>query len=147
MRKIIGGLLYDTDSAKKIAEYTLDDGTARGDFRWYEEALYLKKTGEFFLWGKGGPLTAYAERKADGSTGGEKIFPISESTAREWAESTQDTETYLKIFEAKEEELFYINCGLTKEAKEALDALREESGGTIAEVISSLVLEKVKGKK
>ena len=60
MKKIINGKLYNTETAKKLAEYSND--CTWSDFRCLEEALYRKRTGEYFLYGSGGPLTGYAEK-------------------------------------------------------------------------------------
>ena len=53
MKKIINGKVYDTEKAKQVAYYS-SAGSWR-DFQHYEETLYLKKTGEYFLFGEGAP--------------------------------------------------------------------------------------------
>ena len=47
MKKIINGRLYDTGTAKEIGCY--ENGYGAGDFRYYYESLYRKRTGEYFL--------------------------------------------------------------------------------------------------
>jgi hypothetical protein len=54
MRKIIDGKLYDTDKAKRVGGPWSPAGFGPGDFDWCEEALYRKRTGEYFLHGEGG---------------------------------------------------------------------------------------------
>jgi len=88
MKKIIGGKLYDTETAKKLAGYC----NGRSDFSRCVERLYRKRTGEYFLYGTGGPTSAY------GYAGGEKIIPLSEEKAREWAEDRLDGDEYEAIF-------------------------------------------------
>lgn len=96
MKKIINGKLYDTDTAKELGSWSKGEG---GDFSRIGETLYRKRTGEFFLYGEGGPMTQYAESRGDNSwSGGEKIIPLSVSMAREWAEVKLDADRYARIF-------------------------------------------------
>ena len=62
MQKIIRGKKYDTDTAKEVCCYS--NNLPFGDFDWIQETLYVKRTGEYFLHGKGGARSKYA--KADG---------------------------------------------------------------------------------
>lgn len=103
MKKIINGKLYNTDTAKALGSY--DNGLGDGDFYHFNETLYLKKTGEFFLYGFGGPMTYYAESIGDGNwrSGGEKIFPQTEAEAKKWVEDHLDADTYIEIFGEVEE--------------------------------------------
>lgn len=56
-----------------------------------KETLYRTKAGKYFLHGIGNAASAYAVRKADGwSAPGEKILPLSEQDARQWAEQHLD---------------------------------------------------------
>lgn len=100
MKKIINGKLYNTETAKLVANWW--NGLGVSDFRNCEESLYLKKTGEYFLFGKGGGLSPYAERRGDGLGYGEKITPLTEEEAREWAENHMEADEYLKIWKAEE---------------------------------------------
>lgn len=101
MKKIINGRKYDTDTAKCLADW--ESGYGHGDFRYVEEQLYRKKTGEFFLYGEGGAMTEYAESYGNETYGGEKIIPLTESEAKEWAESRLDCDDYESIFGPVEE--------------------------------------------
>ena len=101
MKKIINGKNYDTETAKLIGEYW--NGYGRGDFSYLSEELYLKKTGEFFLYAEGGALTSYSVSVANGSTMGEHIIPYSKDEAIEWIERHCDAETYEELFGDVEE--------------------------------------------
>ena len=101
MKKIINGKLYNTQSATLLASY--DNRCLPNDFRYVEEALYRKKTGEFFLYAYGGPMSIYAESLENCSRGSERIIPMSESEAREWAEAYADADKYMEIFGEVEE--------------------------------------------
>lgn len=96
MKKIIGGKRYDTASAKEIGSW--DNGRSHRDFRHCAETLYVKRTGEFFLYGHGGPMSAYAERCGDMFDSGSTIIPMSAEAAREWAEKHLSVEEYEEYF-------------------------------------------------
>lgn len=100
MKKIINKKLYDTETAKMIASWS--NGLGKSDFRGYEENLFLKKTGEFFLYGEGGGLSPYAEPVGSGWGYGKKITPLTEEEARQWAETHMEADEYLKIWKAEE---------------------------------------------
>lgn len=102
MKKIINGKLYDTDSAKIMAYYKSDYSV--NDFHFYEETLYKKKTGEFFIFGEGNGLSNYAESvDINLSRTGKKIIPLSEGEAKKWAEERLSVDAYVDIFGEVEE--------------------------------------------
>ena len=73
MKKIIAGKVYDTEKAKELGTYS--NGGGWNDFNHYEETLYQKRTGEFFLFGKGNANTKYAEVIGQNCwSGGRKIL-------------------------------------------------------------------------
>ena len=97
MKKIINGRVYDTDKARELGTYA-NAGDWR-DFSHLEETLYRKKTGEYFLFGEGGPATKYAEAEGQNSwTGGRRIMPMTYDEAREWAEEHLTADEYEAIF-------------------------------------------------
>lgn len=101
MKKIIDGKKYDTDSAKLIESYQYGN---YGDFHWYSEELYQKKTKEFFLHCEGGPCSKYGEPISNNQIGwGAFIEPISETRAKEWLEIYGSVEQYETLFGEIEE--------------------------------------------
>lgn len=101
MKKIISGRIYDTDTAKELGS---DSYINPRDWHYWGETLYQKRTGEFFLYGEGGPLSRYARETGQNSwSGGEKIIPLSAAKAREWAEEHLDGDEYEAIFGIPEE--------------------------------------------
>lgn len=97
MKKIISNRLYDTDTAREIASNSHGEGPR--DFRYYSETLFRKKTGEYFLYGHGGPNSRYAESCGQNTwTGGEKIIPLSLESAHEWGEGNMDADDYQREF-------------------------------------------------
>lgn len=103
MKKIINGKLYDTYTAKIVAMVNTNGVYSRNDFRWQEERLCKKKTGEFFLYGEGGPMTKYAEPDGNGTRWGERIIPLTVDDAKHFVEKHCDVDTYIKLFGEPEE--------------------------------------------
>lgn len=101
MRKIIDGKKYDTETAEQVGEW--DNGLCGNDFNYVYEALYRKRTGEFFLYGEGGAMSKYCESRGDWWGSGEEIAPISEEAACKWAERHLDADCYESIFGEVEE--------------------------------------------
>lgn len=97
MKKYINNRLYNTDTAKEVAHWSTEWLTTN-DFKYCEETLYLKSTGEYFLHGKGGALSAYAEIVNHASVGSEKIIPLSLEMAMEWAQEKLTVDEYSKVF-------------------------------------------------
>ncbi len=101
MKQIINRKMYNTETASEIDYHS--NGYYTNDFNYICETLYKKKTGEFFLYGEGGPNTEYAERCCDGWCGGEKITPLTEDEAKDWLEKNSDGDTYIEVFGEPEE--------------------------------------------
>lgn len=101
MKKIINKKMYNTETASFIGS---DSYSFPDDFRWWEENLYRKYTGEFFLFGKGGPLSPYSKRIGQHKRiGDKKIIPLSTDDAMQWVECHLDTDTYEELFGQVEE--------------------------------------------
>jgi predicted HicB family RNase H-like nuclease len=96
MRKIIRSKIYDTEKAQHIGSW--DNGHYSSDFEYCSEDLYRKKSGEFFMYGEGGPLSGYAKRYGNDVGYGERITPLSYEAAQKWAEEHLDTDQYIAIF-------------------------------------------------
>lgn len=102
MKKIIGGKMYNTETAKFLGM----DCNHRSitDFYYFSESLFVKKTGEYFLLGEGGAASQYASRVDSNCWGsGRKIIPLTVDEAREWAENHLDADEYEAIFGPVEE--------------------------------------------
>ena len=97
MKKIIGGRVYDTETAKKIQKW--DNGMYGNDYRACREILYKKKKGEYFLYGSGGALTKYSIPCGNNdSTGSSDIIPLTKDEAKIWMENNGDSDNYIKEF-------------------------------------------------
>jgi hypothetical protein len=101
MKKIINGKKYDTNTAKILGSAGYSHP---GDFSYWQETLYRKKTGEFFVHGIGGAMSRYARQTGPNEwTGGEKIIPLTREEARKWAEKNLDAEEFEEVFGEVEE--------------------------------------------
>lgn len=98
MKKIIDGRLYDTYTAKLIARY--EASYPVDDYHYYTEALYKKRTGEYFLHGEGNAASQYA-KKIDHSiwSAGEALVPLPYDRAVKWAEEHMRVEAYKDVFD------------------------------------------------
>ena len=133
MKKIIGGRRYNTDTAKYIGSAQSNCGVT--DFKYFEEDLYQKKTGEFFLHGNGGPASKYA-KELDGSMwGDEKIIPISLEEARAWGEKYLSPDEYEEVFVVEEEDSVLFSVLLPETLYAELKAEAEEKGVSMKEVV------------
>ena len=102
MKKIINGKCYDTKTAKEVAYWESEVG--KSSFLWYEEMLYQKRGGEFFLHGDGGPMTEYREECGNRTyCGSEKIIPFTVEEAKDWVEEYSNADTYIELFGDVEE--------------------------------------------
>lgn len=140
MKQIIKGKLYNTETAKELGSWANYGGWR--DFQHMEETLYIKKTGEYFLFGEGGPMTKYAERvEQNGWSGGSRIMPMSYEEARQWAEEKLDADKYEEIFgpvaedDSKTTATISINAAKWESAKRTA----QQKGMGISEYIESLL--------
>lgn len=142
MKKIIKGKLYNTETAKLLGEW--ENNYSINDFKHVSEHLYLKKIGEYFLHGEGGPLSIYAEQIGiHGRSGGERIRPLTYAEAREWAEEKLEVEEYEKIFgEVSEDDLIIrLSISMTCEEAALLKQNAQKANMTISAFIVSKCLE------
>ena len=73
MKRIIDGRRYDTSTAEEIATATHG---YKSEFSYYEETLYCKRTGEYFLYGYGHGESKYAKQVLGDWGPGEDIIPM-----------------------------------------------------------------------
>lgn len=140
MKKIINGKRYDTNTAKEL-NYWANTGNRR-DFSWCKETLYQKKTGEFFLYGEGGPMSRYAERvDNNGWTGGEAITPLSFESARKWAEEKLTADEYEEIFGevSEDESKVFLTLSLPASTVAKLKMIAAKTGKTQSDIVASLI--------
>lgn len=149
MKKRIKSLVYDTSTAKEIVTYT-DFPVSSNEH--VEETLYRKRTGEFFLYGKGNANSGYAtyNNMAGGYEPGQRIIPLTFDEAKEWYERNLNNEEYdfteeqykeLFVVERKDDEAkrtFTLN--LSVRAKKELEKMATIQGKSQSEIVENLIL-------
>ena len=145
MKKIIRGLVYNTESAKEVADWS--NSFPVNDFNYEEQHLYRKRTGEFFIYGWGGPKSQYARATGLNSwTGGSAITPISYDEAKQWAEEKLSADKYESSFgEVTEDggrttQLF----SLSTIALEKLRVMASKEGKSMSGLVEEMILERSK---
>ena len=97
MKRIIKGKVYNTTTAKQVGHYESEYGCA--DFNYYEQVLYRKKTGEYFLHGRGNAASPYAQSAGESSwTGGESIRPLTFEEARVGGKPSGSGSVYRRVW-------------------------------------------------
>ena len=140
MKKIINGKVYDTDTASKLGVWWSSNDVR--SFSHCEETLYRKRTGEYFLYGYGGPMTKYARAEGQNSwTGGERIMPMSYDEARTWAEEHLETGEYEAAFgEVTEDESEYaLYVKLPMPVADKLRRIASQQGKALRDVLVDLI--------
>ncbi len=133
MRKIINNKVYDTEKAAQIG--LSDNDHAPNDMAYSGEALYRKRTGEYFLHGEGGPMSRYAVRIGDNNwRGGEQITPLSYYAARQWAVEHLSTEAYETEFGevTEDDSQVTITLSLRADTAEALRRTAAKAGQSMS---------------
>lgn len=145
MKKVIRGRLYDTSTAQLIGE-TSGGSADRTNFEFWEEGLYKKKTGEYFLHCEGGALSKYAKHCGSNSGPGERIIPLTFEAAQQWAEKNLSGEHYIEEFgepiEDYSKQKTMLN--LTKLNVDKLKSYAAKNNYTISAVVDKLIEEHIK---
>lgn len=98
MKAIINGKRYDTEKSDHLATALSNVGIT--DFGWWREELHrTKRSKAFFLAGEGHARSHYATNLGGGSWGpGEKITPMTDADALEWAEQNLSADEIEAVF-------------------------------------------------
>lgn len=139
MKKIINGKVYDTSTAEELGSWT--NGASTSDFTYAEETLHRKKTGEYFLHGKGGAATRYSTISGDTRSAGEAIKPLTYEKAQKWAEERLDGDDYEKIFGAINESNEKINFAISihESTAQKLRRAADQKGLSLSAYVESLL--------
>lgn len=98
MKAIINGKRYDTEAPKTIS-IAVRTHSYPSDFDFTREELYRTGKGAYFLAGRGGPRSAYAERVGNnGWSGSSRITPLSADEALSWLERHDLTDAIEQYF-------------------------------------------------
>ena len=124
MKRIIDGKVYDTETAHQVGRPWSPAGLGPSDFEWYEETLYRKRTGEYFLHG-------------------ERIMPMGYDQARQWAEGHLEVEEYIAAFgdpgEGGDAGLERLQVKVPARTLAAIDREVSATGRTRSDVVADLL--------
>ena len=139
MKKIIEGRLYNTETAKLLGE---DSYSNPSDFNYWIESLFQKRTGEFFLYGQGAPMSRHAPTTGQNErSGGAPTQPMTAENARQWAKQHLSADEYESIFGeiAEDDSKKNVTFSITKDAIELLARMASETGKTRSELVEEMI--------
>ena len=142
MKKVIRGRVYDTETAIEIGS-TYGGAEYRNDFNYWEEILYKKRTGEYFLYCFGGALSQYGEWHGNSGGSGEKIKPLPYDEAKKWAEEALDGDAWIKEFGEPQEDMdrVQIQISMTVGAVNKVKRAAQKRDKSVSETIEMLIRE------
>ena len=145
MKKVIRGRLYDTETAKEIGS-TCGGGENSRDFHYWEETLYKKKTGEYFLHCFGGAMSQYGVWHGNSGGSGEHIKPLSYEEAEDWAEKALDGDEYIAEFGDPEEngDKTLLTFSITEGAVNLLKRAAQKRDMSASALVEELIREHLK---
>jgi len=146
MKKIIGGKTYNTETAKEMGSFTKG---SMSDFAYCAETLYRNNRGTWFLYGEGGPSSAYSRKTGQNEwSWGEAIVPMTEDEAREWAEKHLEAKEYEAIFGETEEAdpsdlttRSRVNVVLDNELYALIKGISSETGTPVSRLLDRAIRE------
>ena len=139
MKRIINGKKYDTETAEEVAESTHG---SKSSYAYYEEALFRKRTGEYFLYGYGHGDSRYAKQVCGDFGPGSEIIPLTYEQARSWAERELSVDEYEAEFGEVPEsdgEDVVLSVRVSPATRERLRRMAAESGRSQGDVLDELV--------
>lgn len=132
MKKTIRGRTFDTDTAERLGAYR-DSNCI--------EVLFRKRTGEFFLYGRGNADSAYAVWKGNSVVGSEQIIALTPKEAEKWGRSHLNRQQYDDLFgSGADSQKQTISLSLPVGAIKALKNAAGEQGRTSSAIIAELIL-------
>lgn len=124
MKKIINGKVYDTEKAAFVARADHDCiKDAAGNI--CKQALYRKKTGEFFVHLESGTSITLHNIFQHDYRQGRGIYPLTYDQATKWAESELTAEKWEEIFGDPDESDESVMLGLNVSAAAAAKLKQE----------------------
>lgn len=143
METIIANKRYDTDQAKSLGNWQRGYSSDKGHI---SETLYVTASGDYFLYGQGGPRSRYAQRVAPNTWGyGERILPMTVEEAHAWAENHLTEAAHDTAFrpEGDSGNLTSITLKLRTSTVEKLQQLADERGIEPSELADTLLKERL----
>lgn len=140
MKRIINNKKYDTDTARMVGKAS--NGMGWRDFAYYEETLYCKRTGEYFLHGKGGAASRYAVSAGQNCwSGGERLIPMDYANARKWAEDNLSADQYEREFGevTEDDSTMIVTLSMPRNIVETARRRAQESGMSLSGFLADLI--------
>lgn len=133
MKKTIRGRTFDTDTAERLGTYR-DSNCI--------EVLFRKRTGEFFIYGRGNAESDYAKWGKTGVVGSEQIITLTPKQAQKWARLKLSAVQYNDLFgSGADNQKQTISLSLPVGAIKALKNAAGEQGRTSSAIIAELILQ------
>lgn len=100
MRKVIGKLVFDTNTAEHMCDVRCT--VYSDDFDWHDTALYRTSKGQWFLAGYGNALSMWGRKGLGGPIPGEGIRLVTDDEARAFLEAEDMDDLIEDFFEVAE---------------------------------------------
>lgn len=137
MKRVVQGVLCDTETAKMLGEYEHD---CKSSFHWYVERLYRTKSGKYFIRGEGHAASPYAKKVAQSEWApGEAIKLLPPEAARQWAEDHLNGDEYIAAF-GPDEDGEPVVLTIDSTTKRRLDRMKEATGKSIKQLVAEAVI-------
>lgn len=143
MKKIISGKSYDTTTARYVGGISAGNGDRL--YGW-SESLYVKRTGEYFLHGEGGPGSQYSRQTGFNNwSGSEEIRPLPYAEARAWAEKHLDAAKFEAEFGVVDEDdsRTVLSVSVSTAAADKARRAAAEAGLSLSAYIESALAERL----
>ena len=101
MKKVINKKIYDTEVATLVAERIHGN---YGNFRFWEEKLFVTKKENWFLRYEGGPLSRFSKTEGTTTSGDSGIIAYTPEQAQNFLEEVNEIEALNKYFPGSIEE-------------------------------------------
>tara|TARA_Y100000310_G_C20541072_1_gene743324 strand:- start:338 stop:649 length:312 start_codon:yes stop_codon:yes gene_type:complete len=102
MKRIVDGLVYDTETATKVAEWRTGYGRA---FYAFDEAIFVTKNGRWFRAGHGGPKTVYRQQAGVNTySSGWGLIPLTDDEALQLLETRGEIKAIEEHFTSRLQE-------------------------------------------
>lgn len=128
---------YNTETAKEVCSWErgrLEDGTNE------RHALYVTRTGKFFVHSHGGINTGYAVVSgSEAAKAGERIDPVSSAEARRLIKLHGSEESYDLVSPHSPDETVRKSVVIHRDADQMLKRLAKRRGLTLSGMVESLI--------
>jgi hypothetical protein len=134
MKRISSGAVYDTETSKELGSWKHGKSS---------EALYITKSGKYFLYCEDGSILKLMITREDGTWAkGIDILPLTIEKAMMWAKEKLSYNEYSTIFGEQNnlDEKVTLNLTVSIGCKTKLERARSETGKSISQIVSELVM-------